>query len=248
MVDPQLTVEMDLRAYCHDCEKFHDIKTSPGTPLLQEMNSWEYKHRGHNIEFISRKRKIPKNFNDTVYEDLGKAPWFVDGYKENTNFQIAFVAASALTFTSLASLSSDSSLLAGASSAAVDNGASSVPLEIALMGAIKNGTSPTGTREIDVYAYAGLTDSTVTYPDTIDGTDAAKTITTINILNSGLRLVQSLLTSATSAQFNPYAPIALSSLFGVMPRYWGMWAVHNTGVNLASSGHITNYKGVYVVG
>lgn len=245
--NPQEEVKMHLRAFCYDCGRFHDIRTSPGTPLVRELSSWEYKHRGHNIEFTSPKRVIPRGFDDKLYRQLGQAPWWLEGMKENANFQLAFVAASAMTFTSLASLPTSSGLLAGASALAVDNGASGVPLEIGVSGYIKNGTSPTVNKEIDVYAYAALDDSP-TYPDTLLGTDATKTITTVNILNSGLRLLQSMLIAATTDQVNPFAPVALSAMFGVMPRKWSVWVVHNTGVNLNASGHAVNYKGVYVAG
>jgi hypothetical protein len=245
--DPQSEVKMHLRAFCFDCGRFHDIHTSPGTPLVRELSSWEYKHRGHQIEFTSPKRIIPRNLDDSLYEKLGKAPWWLEGMKENTNFQLAFVASVAMTLTSLASLASSSTLLAGASALAVDNGASGSPLEIGVSGVVKNGTTPTTNREIDIYAYAAL-DDTPTYPDTLAGTDAAKTLTTVNILNTGLRLLQSMLCTATSNEVNPFAPVALSAMFGVMPRKWSVWVTHNCVAALNSSGHAVNYKGVYVAG
>lgn len=245
-MNPQIQnqVEVSLRAYCLDCKMFHDIKTHPGTPLVKEMASWEYKHRGHKIEFVSPERYIPRNLDDSSIE---QTPWWL-GFKENTNFQLAFVASTNMTFTSLNSLASDTNLLAGASALAVDNGATGVPLEIGISGYVKNsGSTPTANREIDIYAYAALDDS-LTYPDTLDGTDATKTITTVNILNSGLKLVQSILIAATASQVNPMAPVALSSLFGVMPRYWSLWVVHNSGQSINASGNNFAYKGVYVQG
>jgi hypothetical protein len=244
-MNPQIQNQVDvlLRAYCLDCKMFHDIKTHPGTPLIKEMASWEYKHRGHKIEFVSPERYIHKNLDDSNIE---VTPWWL-GFKENTNFQLSFVASTNMTFTSLNSLASDTNLLAGASALAVDNGATGVPLEIGISGLIKLGSSPTVNREIDTYAYAAI-DDVPTYPDTMAGTDATKTVTTIQILNTGFKLIQSMLTPATSAQVIPFAPVALSALFGVMPRYWSVWVVHNTGVNLAASGHQITYKGVYVQG
>lgn len=238
---------MALRAYCLDCKRFHDIRTAPGTPLVQEMSSWEYKHRGHRIEFQSRGVDIPRDLDDTLFEKLGNEPWWLK-FKENTDFKFAFVSNVDMTFTSLNSLASDTSLLAGASALAVDNGASSVPLEIAVSGYIKNsGTTPTVNREIDVYGYAAL-DGVPTYPDTMDGTDATKTVSSSKILNSGFRLITSMLIEATADQVNPFAPVGLTSLFGVMPRLWSIFVVHNSGQSIKASGNKVSYKGVYVTG
>jgi hypothetical protein len=239
-------VTMAFRAFCLDCETFHNIRTAPGTPLIREMESWEYKHRGHRIEFSSQDRDIPRDLDDSEFEKLGKAPWWAN-FKENNNFQFAFVAAANLTYTSLNSLGSDTNLLAGAASLDVDNGATGAPLEIGVTGYFKNsGTTPTVGKEIDVYAYGRIDDTH--WPDTIDGTDATKTITTANILNSGFRQMASLIIAATASQVNPMAPVALSALFGVMPRYWGVFTVHNSGQSLNSGGNQVTYKGVYVQG
>lgn len=238
---------MALRAYCLDCKRFHDIRVQPGDELVKEMASWEYKHRGHRIEFSSKDRQIPRDLDDSQYERLGVGPWWLE-FKENNNFQFAFNASANMTFTSLVSLASDTNLLAGASALAIDNGATNVALEIGVSALVKNGSvAPTASREIDIYAYAAI-DDIPTYPDTLLGTDATKTITTTNILNSGLRLMTSIFVAATANQVNPMAPVALSSMFGVMPRYWSVFVVHNIAQALATSGHQFTYKGVYVQG
>lgn len=238
---------MAFRAFCLDCETFHNIRTFPGTPLIREMESWEYKHRGHRIEFSSQDRDIPRDLDDSEFEKIGRAPWWLN-FKENNNFQFAFVASVNMTFTSLNSLGSDASLLAGASALAVDNGATGCPLEIGISAFIKNNSSaPTGGKEIDIFAYAAI-DDVPTYPDTLAGTDALKTITTAAIQNTGMRQITSLIIAATGNQINPMCPAALSALFGVMPRYWSVYVVHNSGNALNSAGNQFTYKGVYVQG
>lgn len=217
---------MNLRAYCLDCRHFHDC--NPDSSIMKEMADWDYKHKGHRIEFSSKLD--------------------VEGFKRNTDFKLAFVASTDLTFTSLNSLASDTALLAGASAAAVDNGATGVPYEIGVSGYIKNsGSTPTVNREIDIYAYAALND-VPEWPDTLDGTDSTKTITTTNLLNSGLKLLQSMTIAATANQINAFAPVALSALFGVMPRKWSIFVVHNSGQAINSSGNKISYKGVYIQG
>lgn len=239
-----------MRAYCLTCapRRYHEIVTEPGTPMLREMNSWEYKHRGHNIQFSTPERLIPRDLDDSQFVAVGAAPWWLE-FQPNANFQLAFVPATNMTFTSLNSLASDTSLLAGASALAIDNGSTGAPLEIGVSGYIVNntGAAPTVNKEIDVYAYAAL-DDTPTYPDTLLGTDAIKTITTANILNSGLVLLASMNLAATTSQVNPFRPVGLTSLFGVMPRYWSIFVVHNSGQTIAASGNRVTAKGVYQVG
>lgn len=240
-------VTMAFRAFCLDCKTFHDIRTCPGTPLIKEMSDWEYKHRGHRIEFNSRDRDIPRDYDDSQAMKTGMAPWFLN-FKENNNFQFAFQTAVNMTFTTLNSLASDASLLAGASALAVDNGATGCPLEIGVSAFIKNNSSaPTAGKEIDIFAYAAI-DEVPTYPDVLLGTDALKTITTAAIQNTGMRQMTSLIIANTGNQVNPMCPTALSALFGVMPRYWSIYVVHNSGNALNSAGNQFTYKGVYVQG
>jgi hypothetical protein len=238
---------MSFRALCLDCKTFHDIRIAPGTPLVREMASWEYKHRGHRIEFNSRDRDIPRDFDDALYERIGKAPWFLD-FKQNNNFQFAFVNSVDMTYTSLDNLASDATLLAGASALAVDNGATACPLEIGITAKIKNNaTPPSGGTSIEIFAYTAM-DDTPTYPDTLDGADDLKTITTALIQNSCMQLMRSLTVSGTGSQVNPMSLIALGALFGVMPRYWSVFIAHSCGQPINTSGNKVTYKGVYVQG
>ena len=232
-----------------DCQRFHRVRTDPGNGLLQEMNSWEYKHRGHRIEFTSPRRIVPRDLDDSEFERRGAGPWWLERFRENANFQISFVASANLTFTSLNSLASSSTLLAGASALAIDNGASGAPLEIGISALIKNhSTAPSANTEIDVYAYTTI-DDTPTYPDTLLGTDAAKTITTANMTNSGLRLLLSMNVATTANQVNPMAPVALAAAFGGwMPRLWSIFVVHNMGQIVNASGNQVTYKGLFEAG
>src|SRR5437870_5532261 len=95
----------------------------------------------------------------------------------------------ALTLT-LASLASDTNLLAGRASTAIDN-TTNVDLDHLLSGAIRTGTTPTvsTTIEVWVYSYLSIASGTPAYADGITGTDANKTITSTNVKNSALRRV-----------------------------------------------------------
>lgn len=161
------------------------------------------------------------------------------------NIKTAYASSSNLTIT-LASLATDTNLLAGRASTVVDN-TSNLYLDYLLSGFITTGTSPTTAKSIDVYVY-GCVDDTPTYPDAITGSDANKTITTANIRDAGLKLVVSIPTTATSNEKSYFGPVSVKSLFGgELPKKWGVFVVHNTAVNLNSTGgnHQITATGVY---
>lgn len=240
---------VQLRAACLDCKVRHDIQVKPGTEFLREMDEWQHKHWGHRIEFASPRREIPRDLDDSEFERQGRAPWWLEHelFKPNANIKTAYASSTAMTFTSLNSLASSSTLLAGASALAVDN-TSNLYLEYGLDGFIKNntGSAPTVGTEIDTYLYRAY-DDTPTYPDTLLGTDAAKTITTTNILNNGLKQVSSNTVAATTSQINPVDAGAISGYFnGLTPSLWSVFVVHNSGQSLAASGNVFTYKGTYI--
>ena len=156
-----------------------------------------------------------------------------------------YVASADVTIT-LAALASDTNLLAGRSSVVVDNTVNKY-IDYFVAGTIKLGTSPTDAKTVEVWAWAPR-DDTPTYFDTIDGTDANKTITNRDILASFMRLVASVPTKNTTGFVCPFGPVSVASLFGgVCPPKFGFFVVHNTGVALDSTGgnHAIKLTGVY---
>lgn len=149
---------------------------------------------------------------------------------------------------SLGSLASGSSgvYTSGRESDAVDN-TSNNDVDHLLAGKIRTGTSPTASRSINVYVYANISSSsgTPTYPDVLDGTDSAETFTSANVMNSAVRLAASMLVDSTSDRDYFFGPISVASLFGgVLPKFWGVYVAHDTGVNLNSTGgnHVLSYE------
>src|SRR5262249_38328050 len=124
------------------------------------------------------------------------------GYLPNASVKLSYASSVAYTYTSVNSLASDSTLLAGAQSLKVDN-TSNLYLDYYLAGFYKNNASvaPTVDTEIDVWGYRAY-DDTPTYADTLDGTDAAKTLTTAKIRNSALIALAQMIISATTNQVN----------------------------------------------
>ena len=143
-----------------------------------------------------------------------------------------YATASDLTIT-LASLASDTNLLAGQESGAFDN-SSNLYLDCLVSGKITTGTSPTTGKSIQVWA-VGSWDGT-SWPDVFDGTDSAETITSANHKNSICRFIAEMATDATSDRAYHFGPVSIAAAFGgVMPVKWILFVVHNTAVNLNST-------------
>lgn len=109
------------------------------------------------------------------------------------------------------------------------------------------GTSPTVDTFVDVWVYASQ-DDTPDYPDTIDGTASAETLTSENVRNAALKLAATIRIDNTSDRTYHVAPFSVAALFGgVLPKYWGLFIAHNTAVNSNSTAgnHEWHYTPVY---
>jgi hypothetical protein len=150
------------------------------------------------------------------------------------------------TFTiTLASLATSSTWTAGQESTAVVT--TDPAVDYLVGGKITTGTTPTVSTVINIYVYAGVNDTPL-YPDVLDGTDSAETITSENVRNSAIRYAASVIIDATSDRVYWVAPFSVASLFGgVLPKQWGLFIAHNTAVNLNSTGsnHAFYYTPVY---
>lgn len=148
------------------------------------------------------------------------------------DIKVAYGTASDATIT-LASLASDTNLLAGRESAEIVN-TSTLALDYLVSGKVRSGTSPTASRAIEVWA-VGSWDGT-NWPDVFDGTESAETITSADIKSSICRLVASMATSATSNVDYHFGPVSIASLFGgVVPPKFVLFTTHSTGVALNST-------------
>ncbi len=151
----------------------------------------------------------------------------------------------AITIT-LASLAS-STAWAGRASTAINN-TSNLDLDHLVSGKIKLGTSPTVSKTVQVYAYAAqsIASGTPTYPDGITGSDEAKTMTSANVAYGCLRFLWAGTTDATTGLVLEMPPTSIAQVFGSVPPYWGLFVVHDSGVNLDSTGgnHSMQYQRV----
>lgn len=163
----------------------------------------------------------------------------------SSNVKTAYGTSTAITIT-LASLASDTNLLAGRSSVLVDNTVN-LYLDYLLSGLITEGTSPTVGTFIEIWVAGALT-PTPTWGDVLAGTDANKTITSLNVKYGYLKLVEVITVDATTARGYYFGPFSIASLFGGQcPTQWELFVVHNTGVALNATGgnHVIQYTPVF---
>lgn len=138
----------------------------------------------------------------------------------------------AMTIT-LASLASDTNLLIGRESTALDQKDTLDAVDILIGGKITTGTGPTASRQIEVWVYGSYDDTEFTGAAT--GSDAGLTVTAESKVQMALAAI--IPTNATSdTAYRWIGRKSLANLFGgVIPVQWGVFIVHNTGVNLNST-------------
>ena len=146
----------------------------------------------------------------------------------------------------LASLASSSTFVAGRESSQVDNTTNKY-MDALVSGFVSVGTTPTANKTIAVYVWGADTSLATTPIDTLDGTDSAETLTNTGILNA-LRFGAAVsVPAATSDVQYPVLPFSVAALFGgVMPKYWGLFVAHDTGVNLRSTLNTNSFEFVGV--
>ena len=144
----------------------------------------------------------------------------------------------------VASLASDTNLLAGIESSIIDNSTDGFD-DILLSGKSTTGTSPTASRQIEVWAVAW---DGANWPDVFDGTTSAETITSSDIKNAICKPVAILATNNTSDRTYHYSGVSARAVFGgELPSKFVLFQVHNTGValNATAGNHEHSYVGVY---
>lgn len=131
----------------------------------------------------------------------------------------------------LASLASDTNLVAGRESTAVDNKDVDDAIDALVGGKVTTGTSPTASRQIEVWAYGSYDDTT--FSGGASGSDANLTPSEKTLL----KLLTIIPTANTSDKAYQWGPFSVAQAFGgVLPVQWGIYIVHNTGVNLNATG------------
>jgi len=146
-----------------------------------------------------------------------------------------------------ASTASSSTFVAGRESTEIDNTTNKY-VDALVQGKVTVGTTPTANTQIAIYVWGADTSLGTTAIDVLDGTDSAETLTNTGILYSALKLAATITITATTSDIGyNFAPFSVASKFGgVMPKFWGLFVSHNTGVNLNSTGgnHVFSFNGI----
>lgn len=158
-----------------------------------------------------------------------------------------YASVAALTC-SPASLATSATFVAGRESTEVDN-SSNKYVDAIVQGKITVGTTPTINTQIQIWVYASFDDApSSTNIDVIDGVDSAEDFVTVGRRSAALKLGAAMDVTATTSDVSHFiAPFSVAQLFGgIMPKFWGLFVTHNTGVNLNATGgnHILEFVGV----
>jgi hypothetical protein len=221
----------DNSAICLTCGHQHLI---PKAEQITEQPwlDWLAKHPGHETFIIPE--KLLSRLGQRQAELL-----------HNADVKVAYGSSGAYTIT-LASLASDSNLLTGRESNALDNGTNKY-LDELVSGFITSGTSPAAGSVIEVQAI-GCIDDTPTWPDVFDGTDSGETITAAEIKNALVNPIAYLGITGTSNISYPFRPVGLRQMFGdALPKQHVIFVTQNTSVNLNSTGgnHAIKHTPIY---
>lgn len=142
----------------------------------------------------------------------------------------SYASAATLTIT-LASLASDTNLIAGRQSTVISN-STDLAIDCLVGGKVTTGTTPTTARQIEIWTFA--TYDGTTYSAGAGATDANFSPTGEKTLFKLLTIIP---TDATSNHTYEWGPFSVAQAYGgTMPTSWGIFVVHNTAVNLNSTG------------
>lgn len=157
-----------------------------------------------------------------------------------TTLTPSYGTSTSLTWT-LNSLATDTTLLIGRASTAVDN-TSDLAVDSIVGGQfVSHSVAPTAAKQIEVWAYGSFDGSA--YDAGATGTDAALTVTAET--KTLFRLLTIIPTNAATSFTYTWGPFSISRAFdGTMPRKWGLWAVHNMGQILNAAGNLAKYTPV----
>lgn len=130
------------------------------------------------------------------------------------------------------SLASSSTWLAGYEWFVIDN-STELAHDYFVDLVIRVGTTPTANTEIRVYLAASYDGST--YPDVLDGTPSAETVTSAGVRDSFMKLAGVGFVDATTSDRDYPIQFNTGSFYTLPPKKIITFVAHNTGVNLNST-------------
>lgn len=162
-----------------------------------------------------------------------------------TTYKPVYIASAAINFgTTADAMATSATRTVGAQSDQFSN-TSNLYDDVLLSGTVKLGTTPTVSKQVDVWIFAAK-DGTTVYPDTISSTGTGiKTITSENVRNASGKLLKSMLSDATTGRLLEFNNESVAALYGgVLPEHFVVFMAHDTAVNLGTTGMVCNVLGV----
>lgn len=143
-------------------------------------------------------------------------------------------------------VATSSTFVAGVESNVYDN-TSNKDNDVLIAGTWTVGTTPTINTQCLVFVFA-IRDDAPAYPDVMDGTSSAETVTSAGVGSGFLKLGATIIVdSITSDRAYGVGPFSVAALFGgVCPPKFGLFITHNSGVNSNSTAgnHVWKATGV----
>ena len=162
-----------------------------------------------------------------------------------TTTNIAYSGTGTTITCPVASLASSATFVAGYESDQIDN-TTNLYVDALVKGKVTVGTTPTANTSICVYVWGSDVSLATTAIDVLDGTNSVETLTNTGILSALRQGACVNVPAATSNVTYEILPFSVAALFGHMPRFWGLFVCHNTGVNLNSTAgnHAFEFVGI----
>lgn len=154
------------------------------------------------------------------------------------DLNIKYGTDAAFTQTNLDGIAHSPSLVAGWTSAAIDN-TSTLAVDYLVSGQFQVESSGLAAGTIAVYVYAALND-TPTWPDLFssgtEGTEGTVTIHDTEVRDGAMRLLAAIATDTTASRFYSFPPTSVAQLFGgVLPPYFAIFVTQSTGTTLETT-------------
>lgn len=210
---------------CWDCGLTHRLPLNIAQ-ALRSAEDFFARHAGHQVNWFEQ-------------------PGLAGLWTPNADVKVAYAASAAYTIT-LTGLVTSSTLIAGRQSTPISNTAN-LYHDYLVGGRITSGTTPTVDKSIEIWLFGSVND-TPTYPDQFSTADADRSVTSVNIKKSAVRILDRLFVDATTDRVNWFGPVGIAQAFGwVLPKNHGVWVVHDcvAALHTTPGNHVVSHTGVF---
>lgn len=138
----------------------------------------------------------------------------------------------------LSALAASATLIAGRESTEIDNTTNKY-IDAMVSGSFTVGTTPAITGGLVIYLWGADTSLGTTPLKTLDGTDSNEALTTTELGMLKFASFTPVLVNTSDTQYF-ISPFSVADKFGHMPKFWGLFVVHNMTAALRTDAANTN--------